>query len=301
VRQRLDRDHRGDPAALVRHRGRVDGRRHCLAEQIARPFAAVRRQPDRGLALLQAFPEPEDVSRPVLRQAEPREPLELLRQRGQAQHLADAVSPQRPVAAGHRVPLAALEDDPVRLQDPGHIGRRDPAAVADLDSPLVPDGVGDRVEVRRGVAVVIPAGRVEEEPLGNPRRPLAKLRWQRRVQLEPRGGQHRAQAELGRRARHPGELQRLRLGGGQPGQPGPVPAQQLVAAGRAGVAVDRHPRLAQRLDVTVDRPHRHLELGRQLGRGQPPAGLQQQQNGNKPARAHNPDNTCQGWLLASTA
>ena len=218
---------------------------------------------------------------PVSRQAEPSQPLEPLLKRGQAQHLADPVRPQRPAADGHHVPLAALEHDAVRLQDPRHVGRRDPAAVADLDPPLVPDRVRDRVQVRRRVAVVIPPGRVEEEPLGDPGRSLAQLRRQRRVQLELGRGQHRAQAELGRRARHPGELQRLRLGGGQPGQPGPVPAQELVAAGRAGVAVDRHPRLAQRLDVTVDRPHRHLELGCELGRGQPPAGLQQQQNGNK--------------------
>ena len=300
---RLNRDHGRDPAigAGVGHRGRVDGGRHRRAEQVTRPVAAVGRQPDRRLALLQSLAEPQDVRRPVLGQAEPGQPLERLRERGQAQHLADPVGPQRPVAPGHHVPLAALEHDAVRLEHPGHVGRCYPAAVADLDPPLVPDRVRDRVQVRRRVAVVVPAGRVEEEPLGDPSRPLAQLRRQRRVELELRRGQHRAQAELGRGGGHPRELERFRLGGGQPGQPGPVAAEELVAAGRAGVAVDRHPRLAQRLDVTVDRPHRHLELGRELRRGQPPAGLQQQQDRDKPARAHNPDNTCQGLVLASAA
>jgi len=49
---------------------------------------------------------------------------------------------------------------------------------------LIPDRAGDRGQMRRGVAVVVPAWRVEQEPLADRRGPFAQLGWQRRLQLE---------------------------------------------------------------------------------------------------------------------
>ena len=47
---------------------------------------------------------------------------------------------------------------------------------------------------------------------------------------------------------------------------------------RTAFRVDRHAGLAQRLDVAMDRPDRHLELVRQLARRQLAAGLEQQED-----------------------
>ena len=55
---------------------------------------------------------------------------------------------------------------------------------------------------------------------------------------------------------------------------------------RAALGVDRDARRAERLDVAVDRPDRDLELAGELGRGEPAAGLEQQEQGQQPGRAH---------------
>ena len=109
---------------------------------------------------------------------------------------------------------------------------------------------------------------------------------QRGADLELGRGEHRAEAELGGGAGQAGQAERLRLVRAEPGQPGAVAVDQLVAAAVPGVAVQRDAGRVQRLDVPVDRADRHLELAGELGRGQAAAGLQQQEDGDQAAGAH---------------
>ena len=83
---------------------------------------------------------------------------------------------------------------------------------------------------------------------------LVGERWrQRGADLELGCGQHRTEAEFGGRAGETGQAKRLRLVRAEPGQPGPVTVDQLVAAAMPGVAVQRDAGRVQRLDVPVNR------------------------------------------------
>ena len=112
--------------------------------------------------------------------------------------------------------------------------------------------------------------------------------------FEPRGRELAAEAELGRRPGHAGREERLRLVGGQPGEPRAIAAREPVAAGGPAHGVDRDARRGERLHVAVDRPHRDLEPLGDLGRGQLPARLEQEQQRDEPRRAHflNHDRRC---------
>jgi hypothetical protein len=133
---------------------------------------------------------------------------------------------------------------------------------------------------------VEPAGGVEEEALHEARGASAQLPGQRRQHLQPRGGHHRAQAELGSGSRQAGQEHGLGLVGGHAGEPRPVALHQPHAAMWAALGVDRYARLAERLDVAVDRPFRHLQLTRQLGGRHLAAGLEQEEQGHQAGRAH---------------
>jgi hypothetical protein len=100
---------------------------------------------------------------------------------------------------GDEVPLSGLQHDPVRIQAPGHVGRCPPPPVPDLDPQLLPDGVSDRAQMRHRVTVVVPAGRVQVEPLADKCRPGAHLGGQRGIKLELGRGKHAAKAEIGGR------------------------------------------------------------------------------------------------------
>lgn len=72
----------------------------------------------------------------------------------------------------------------------------------------------------------------------------------------------------------------------QSGEPGPVAVEQLVTATMPGIAVDRDPRTAQRVDVPVHSPDRHAQLLSELLGRQPPPVLQQEDEGHKSGRTH---------------
>jgi hypothetical protein len=86
--------------------------------------------------------------------------------------------------------------------------------------------------------------------------------------------------------RSPDRKQCLRLGRGQACQPGAEAAEELVATRVSGVTVQRHPGCAQGVDIAVDRADADLKLRGKFLRGHPAARLQQQQQGEQPARAH---------------
>ena len=148
--QRFDRHHRGDPAVLVGPGGcRVRGVDDGLAQQLAHALAALGGQPDRGLALLQPGAEVRDARPPAGGQVEPGYPVKHLIEDGQREYLADPVGPELILAARDEIPPARLEDDAVRVQHPGHVGRRGPAPVPDLDPALIPHRAGDGGQLRR--------------------------------------------------------------------------------------------------------------------------------------------------------
>ena len=95
------------------------------------------------------------------------------------------------------IPGAAFEHEPERIDR----ALDDDAAlpVADPRPAALPDGASRARQVRHGVLGAKPAARVEvEEPRGA-RRPLLQLLRERREQLEARGRELAAEAELGGR------------------------------------------------------------------------------------------------------
>ena len=91
-----------------------------------------------------------------------------------------------------------------------------------------------------------------------------------------------AQLRSGRRC----DEERLGLRRREPCQLRAVAAREPVAAGRPAHRFDGHARRDERLHVTVDRAHRHLEVARELLRGQLSAHLQQEEQGDEPRRPH---------------
>ena len=73
---------------------------------------------------------------------------------------------------------------------------------------------------------------------------------------------------------------------GQPAEVGAGAADQLPAAAATRLRIDRDPGGRQRLEVAAGSGHRHLQLGGQLGGGHSPAGLHQQQSGDKAVGSH---------------
>ena len=152
-----------------------------------------------------------------------------------------------------------------------------PRRYRDRRAARLPHRVGERGEVRDRVARAEPRGRVEVEALDQARGAGTELAGQRGEDLQAGSGDDRAQPELRGRAGHAGEEERLRLVRGEPGQPRPVAVDELDAAVRAALGVDRHARGAERVDVAMDRALADLELGRQhRGRG-PAARLEEQE------------------------
>jgi hypothetical protein len=93
------------------------------------------------------------------------------------------------------------------------------------------------------------------------------MRETRKVRGSPfqaRSSDDRAQAELRRWSRQPGQEERLGLLGGQAGEASPVPVHEADAARGTALGVDRDAGLGERLDVPVDRPDRDLQLACQL-------------------------------------
>jgi len=152
----------------------------------------------------------------------------------------------------------------------------------------MPDRARDGGQQRDLIRGGVPAGRVQVEPGLDPPGLLAQPGRERRQQFELGRREHRAQAQLGGGPGQAGQEQRLGLIGIQPGQPGAVAVEELVAAAVPGVSVQRDAGLVQRLHVAVHGADRDLELGGELRRGHPAPGLEQEQDRDQPARAHAP-------------
>src|SRR6266511_2227058 len=141
---RLDRHAGQHPTVGLRLTGRRrvrDGASH----QVRQPLQRRRRQPHQRLALVQPSAELPDVLIPVRRQIEPHGPVELVGQHRQLLDLADPEGSHASTGPGHQVPLAGLEDQPVRLEPP--VDDLRPALVPHRDDLLPPHGVGHRGEV----------------------------------------------------------------------------------------------------------------------------------------------------------
>jgi hypothetical protein len=78
----------------------------------------------------------------------------------------------------------------------------------------------------------------------------------------------------------------LRLARRQAGQPRAIAVEQLESAARAAVAVNGDARGRQRVDVAIDGAFGHLEFAGEIGRGEPLAQLQQDQDREEAARSH---------------
>ena len=84
------------------------------------------------------------------------------------------------------------------------------------------------------------------------------------------------QAELAQGAGHAEDEQGLGFFRAQPPERETVAVQELAAAARARFGAHRHPGGAERLEVPVDRPDRHLKLAGQVRGGRLSAGLEQE-------------------------
>jgi len=294
VLDRLDRHDRADPA--VRFGGASVG--YGFRGRPRQPGHGGGCDPDQRVGPVQVGPEVGQVSLPVTVQPEARGHGELLVEHAQVEDLVDPVGP-RP-GTRHQVPAPGLEDQPVRFQPPVDVGRILPPPVADLQHAAVPDRAGDSRQQRHLVGRRVPAGGVEVKAGLDPPDLVAELGRQGRQQFELRRRQHRAEPQVRRGPGQAGQDQRPGLVGAQAGQPGAVAVEQLVAAAVPGVPVQRDAGLVQRLHVAVDGADRDLELGGELRGGHPPPGLEQEQEGDEPARAHvlilrhSTDNGCQG-------
>jgi signal transduction histidine kinase len=78
----------------------------------------------------------------------------------------------------------------------------------------------------------------------------------------------------------------LRLARRQAGEPRAVAVQELEAAARPAIAIDRYPGSAQRVDVAIDGALGHLELDREIRCSQPPTQLQQDEDRKEAAGTH---------------
>jgi hypothetical protein len=199
------------------------------------------------------------------------------RQRG------DPVHPERapaPVGAGDHVPDVVLVDQAVRVR----LAFR--ALVGEVDPALPHHRVLQPVDLGRpaGDVACAPRRRVDHGGLGGGLRLRAKRRRQRPDQFAQRG--FRLAGDRGGRPDQP--EQRLRLGRVQSTEVGAGPAEQLPAAVPARLRVDRDAGRRQCLQVAPGGGHRHLQLGRHLGSGDPAPVLHQQQGGNEAVGAHEP-------------
>ena len=131
-----------------------------------------------------------------------------------------------------------------------------------------------------------PAGSREQEALAQAGCAAAQLGGQRGEHFELGGRQHGPKSKLRRRTLEPGEEEGLRLILVEAGEPGPVAIDELVAARRSPLRVDRHPRRRQAVEITVHGPQRHLELVGEFARRHPTPRLEEQEDGDQAARLH---------------
>ena len=157
------------------------------------------------------------------------------------------------------------------------------AFIFDPQALPFPDRLGDRSQVRHRVTRLEPSSRVEVEPLDEARGSDPQLGGQRGKDFESGCG---PQAQLRGWPGQTGEEESLGLVSRHTGEPGAVPLDQLHAAVRAALGVDRDARLAQCVNVAMDGPLRDLELLRQLRGRHPTAGLQEEEHGDQPRRTH---------------
>ena len=202
-----------------------------------------------------------------------------------------------PAGFGHDVPGAGLEHEAERTEAPRHGACG--AAIGDLDGGFGPHRIGQRRQQARLVGALEPVDRVEMEALRDLLRAEAAALGQGGRELELRRQELVGEAELRRGARQARQEQRLGLVLGEAGELGAKAVEQLEAAARPAIGIDRHAGGAELLDVAIDGADRDLERRRQLVGGQPAAGLQHQQDRQQAACAHgailtgHPDSTCQ--------
>jgi hypothetical protein len=188
--------------------------------------------------------------------------------------------------AGDEVPDARLEHQAERVE--AAVDLLTAPVVPDLDAAVVPQSVGNGGEMWQFLGALEPPRGVEVEPLPDPCRPAAELGGQGGEHLELGGGEHRAEPELGGGVGETGQQHGVGLVDGEAGQAGAVAVHEPGPAVAAGLAVHGHAGGAQRLEVPVDRPHRHLELPGQLRRRHLASGLEQQQELDEAGRTHAP-------------
>src|SRR5690348_17840358 len=221
---------------------------------------------------------------PVRRQLEAVRPRARLLEGAYGGDARDAVHPHPGHPVRDEIPSSCLEHEPERVDRA--LDDAVALAVADPHPAAAPDGGCQLRQVGNAVLGAEPAARVQVEESLRPRGPLLELGRERREQLQPGGGELAAEPELGRRARHPGGEERLRLVARQAGQPRAVAAREAVAARGPPQRLDRHARGRERLDVAVHGADGHLQPLGDVGRSQLPAGLQEEQEGDETSGAH---------------
>jgi hypothetical protein len=187
--------------------------------------------------------------------------------------------------ARHQVPDAALQDEAERA-DAACAGVLAGGPVAEVEPDARPDRLGHRLQGGQRIGRAEPARRIEMEARGDPLGRRRDAGRQGGEQLQARRLQHVGEAELRGGPRQAGQEQRLGRGGREACEVRAVAVHQAEAARAAPLGVDRHAGRRQLVDVAMDGAFGNLELGGELARAQPPAGLQQHEDGEQPAGLH---------------
>ncbi len=281
----LDGHEHRRPARAVRlsARRRVGGKGNALVVQ---PAQGARRHGHPRLQRAQLGLEAGGRGLPVGREVERLGPAEFRGQRAQRLHGAEAVGAHGvlPRCTRRHVPGARLQHQAQRLQLA--FGLAAPALVAHGHAPRVPHRLGHLAQMRRRLLRAVPVHRVDVQSRAHAVGLLAPLGRQARHHLQPRRSRRRAQAQVGRGARQPGQQQRLRLRLRQPRELRAPALTQLKPALAPALAPQRHARRRELVNVAQDRAHRHLQRTRQRGRRLPAMRLQQHQDRQQAARFH---------------
>ena len=159
------------------------------------------------------------------------------------------------------------------------VDRQPVDAIGEEEPAILPYRLVQDRQVRRCGLDLIPTHRIQVEALAHTMLVSPAGIGKRGRQLAQRGRKLPADPQIGKGLGDAEHEQRAHLAFGQPCQVGAVAVEQRVAALRSRLAVDRHPRGAERVDVAVDGPLGDLQLPGELLCSHPAAGLEEHQKG----------------------
>jgi hypothetical protein len=274
------------PAVLVGRKRRLERGPGRLAEDLVKYLERLRRRPERDLEPGPAGRELGRPPRPEPGQLEVRRALEGL---GQDERAANAPGPEnqdgprlRPLTGpGHRhqVPGSCLVHQAKRPDHAGLVVAAIPVPVPEPQRAAQPEGLDQIPQAGHLLLAAEPPWHIEMDQRagGQPGGDL---------DLPVRRVQGMIKTELAQRFWHPQDEQGLGLLRPQTAEREPVVVHQPAAAAGPGLGDDRNARGAERLQVTVDGPDTHPELGGERPRGHHAPRLKQQDQAEQAVGAH---------------